>query len=163
MSILGGGDFEFPEKQELTIRLKDVLEPQVDESFYLSSEQTARLKKATYHCSQEKVRVQDDNGVSRTLCARDYKDPKCVQVGQIYGTEKEPNPQAGRIYDSDGISPTMDTCSGGNRMPKIVASRGRGENNEQHLEPRKDDLTNTITSVAKDNYVAEPTNGGGLL
>lgn len=27
----------------------------------------------------------------------------------------------------------------------------------QHLEPRKDDLTNTITSVQKDNYVAEPT------
>lgn len=160
VSILEENDFEFPEKQELTIRLKDVLEPQVDESFYLSDEQTARLKKSTYHCSQEKVRVQDNNGVSRTLCARDYKDPKCVQVGQIYGTEKEPNPQAGRIYDSDGISPTMDTCSGGNRMPKIVASRGRGENNEQHLESRKDGLTNTITSVAKDNYVAEPTNGG---
>lgn len=26
----------------------------------------------------------------------------------------------------------------------------------QHLEPRKDNLTNTITSVQKDNYVAEP-------
>lgn len=26
----------------------------------------------------------------------------------------------------------------------------------QHLEPRKDDLTNTITSVQKDNYLAEP-------
>lgn len=26
----------------------------------------------------------------------------------------------------------------------------------QHLEPRKDSLTNTITSVQKDNYVAEP-------
>lgn len=31
----------------------------------------------------------------------------------------------------------------------------------QHLEPRKDGLTNTLTSVAKDNYVVEP-NGGGL-
>lgn len=28
---------------------------------------------------------------------------------------------------------------------------------EQQLEPRKDGLTNTITSVQKDNYVAEPT------
>lgn len=36
----------------------------------------------------------------------------------------------------------------------IVASRGRGLNNEQHLEPRKDGLTNTITSVQKDNYLA---------
>jgi DNA (cytosine-5)-methyltransferase 1 len=30
-------------------------------------------------------------------------------------------------------------------------------NNEQHLEPRKDNLTNTITSVQKDNYVAIKT------
>lgn len=38
--------------------------------------------------------------------------------------------------------------------PFIVASRGRGEKNDQHLEPRKDGLTNTLTSVQKDNYVA---------
>ena len=45
---------------------------------------------------------------------------------------------------------------GGNREPKIVASRGRGEPPVQKLEPRKDGLTNTITSVEKDNYVLEP-------
>lgn len=39
--------------------------------------------------------------------------------------------------------------------PFTVASRGRGENNAQHLEPRKDGLTNTITSVQKDNLVAK--------
>jgi hypothetical protein len=42
---------------------------------------------------------------------------------------------------------------GGNLEPMIVASRGRGENNTQTLEARKDGLTNTITSVQKDNYV----------
>ena len=41
------------------------------------------------------------------------------QIGQLYGTEREPNPQAGRVYDASGISPTMDTCQGGCRMPKI--------------------------------------------
>ena len=44
---------------------------------------------------------------------------------------------------------------GGNTEPKILASRGRGENNTQTLEARKDGLTNTITSVQKDNYVVE--------
>lgn len=42
------------------------------------------------------------------------------QVGQIYGTEREPNPQAGRIISPEGISQSLDTCSGGNRMPKIA-------------------------------------------
>lgn len=72
-------DFKFPEPQELTIRLKDVLEPQVDEKYYLSDEQTKRLKMTTYNTGSEKVRVQDTDGEARTLCARDYKDPKCVR------------------------------------------------------------------------------------
>lgn len=45
------------------------------------------------------------------------------QVGQIYGQ----NPQSGRIYNSECLSPSLDTCSGGNRMPKIL-QRPRGFN-----------------------------------
>lgn len=74
--------------------------------------------------------------------------------------------QIKRVYGVGGVSPTLSTMGGGNREPKILepfiaASRGRGEHNVQHLEPRKDGLTSTLTSVAKDNYVVEP-NGGGV-
>lgn len=72
-------DFKFPEPQELTIRLKDVLEPQVDEKYYLSDEQTERLKMTTYNAGSEKARAQNTDGEARTLCARDYIDPKCVR------------------------------------------------------------------------------------
>ena len=41
------------------------------------------------------------------------------QIAQIYGTELEPNPQAGRVYSKDGLAPTLDTAGGGNRQPKI--------------------------------------------
>lgn len=41
------------------------------------------------------------------------------QAGQMYGTEKEPNPQAGRVYDSTKLSPTIDSCGGG----KIVEEK----------------------------------------
>lgn len=34
-------------------------------------------------------------------------------------------------------------------------SRGRGQDNEQNLEPRFDGLTNTLTSVQKDNWVVQ--------
>jgi DNA (cytosine-5)-methyltransferase 1 len=43
-----------------------------------------------------------------------------------------------------------------NRQPKIVAQRGRYNNDgttSQKLEPRKDDITNTITTVQKDNLL----------
>lgn len=57
------------------------------------------------------------------MLARDYKDPVRVcteikQVAQIYPNSG--NPQAGRVYDQDGLSPCLDTCTGGNRMPKVV-------------------------------------------
>lgn len=46
-----------------------------------------------------------------------------------------------------------DLIGAGTGEPFIAASRGRGENNEQHLEPRKDGVTNTVTTVEKDNLV----------
>ena len=158
-------DFKFPKPQELTIRLKDVLEPQVDEKYYLSDEQTKRLKMTTYNSGSEKVRVQDTDGEARTLCARDYKDPKCVRVGGLYDKNGSRH-QAGSIYDPNGVCATLSTMQGGNQEPIIVASRGRNPDNpsdrsvgqklEQRLEPNRQGVTNTITSVQKDNYVAEP-------
>lgn len=158
-------DFKFPEPQELTIRLKDVLEPQVDEKYYLSDEQTKRLKMTTYNAGSEKARVQNTDGEARTLRARDYKDPKCVRVGGLYDKDGSRH-QAGSIYDPNGVCATLSTMQGGNQEPIIVASRGRNPENpsdrsagqklEQRLEPNRQGVTNTITSVQKDNYVAEP-------
>ena len=47
ISILGGGDFKWPEPIELTKKLKDVLEDSVDEKYYLSEEQVASFKAST--------------------------------------------------------------------------------------------------------------------
>lgn len=163
VSILGGEGFRFPAPRPLTKRLKDVLEEEVDEKYYLSDEQIKRLKNATYNCSKEEVRVQNADGVSRTLCARDWKDPKCVRVGGLYDKHGKRH-QAGSIYDPHGIAATLSTMQGGNQEPIIVASRGRNPDNpsdrttgtptKQRLEPKFDGTTNTITTVQKDNYVA---------
>ena len=161
-------DFKFPEPQELTIRLKDVLEPQVDEKYYLSDEQT---KMTTYNAGSEKVRVQDTDGEARTLCARDYKDPKCVRVGGLYDKDGSKH-QAGSIYDPNGVCATLSTMQGGNQEPIIVDDtyKNREPREYEDYSPtlragrsglkvrtaNKQGITNTITSVQKDNYVAEP-------
>lgn len=111
------GEFEFPESFPLELRLRDMLDKEVDEKFYLSDVQIERIKTTTYVSGSRRIQEKE---YCDTLCARDWKDPKCVQVGQIYGTDREPNPQAGRIYSADGIIPTIDSCSGGNRMPKVA-------------------------------------------
>ena len=78
------------------------------------------------------------------------------------------NAQAGRVYDEEGISPCLDTCSGGNRMPKILTSVRSEDAKElrkkgievfanRELVPREDGMSNTITTVTKDNLLIEPT------
>ena len=114
---LDNGEFKYPEPFDNGIRLRDILDDEVDEKFYLSQKQINKIKTSTF--TQERTRIQNSE-CCQTLLSRDFKDSKCVQVGQLYGTNKEPNPQAGRVYDPNYISPTMDTCSGGNRMPKVI-------------------------------------------
>lgn len=69
------GSFCFPKPQPLNICLKDVLEENVDEKFYLSQDRIKSIKASSF--VQEKNRIQD-RGVCSTLLARDYKDPKLV-------------------------------------------------------------------------------------
>lgn len=114
---LDNSKFKYPEPFDNGVRLRDILDDEVDEKFYLSQKQINKIKTSTF--TQERTRIQNSE-CCQTLLSRDFKGPKCVQVGQLYGTNKEPNPQAGRVYDPNYISPTMDTCSGGNRMPKVA-------------------------------------------
>lgn len=70
-------DFTFPEKQPLKLKLKDMLEDNVDEKYYLSDGQISRIKASSFN--QANTRVQKKEYCD-TLCARDWKDPKCVEV-----------------------------------------------------------------------------------
>jgi len=65
-----------------------------------------------------------------------------------------------RVYSPDGKSPTLTTMQGGHREPKVVTGAWRGRYNKdgsttQKLELRKDDKTNTLTTVQKDNVVVD--------
>lgn len=116
--------YTFPEQISLEMRLKDVLEKNVDEKYYLPDDRIEKILNSTF--IQEKKRIQTTD-VCDTLLARDYKDPKCVPVeelnpirlGGLYDDEDGKH-QAGAIWDKDAISPTLDTMQGGNRQPYIV-------------------------------------------
>lgn len=78
VSILNDNQgYKFPEPFELKLRLKDLLEDEVEEKFYLSKEQVDRIQFSTY--TQNKRRIQEKDYCD-TLCARDFKDPKCVRI-----------------------------------------------------------------------------------
>ena len=49
-------------------------------------------------------------------------EAKIKQIGNIVSTGNFNNPQRGRIYSADGISPSLNCCGGGGLEPKILYS-----------------------------------------
>lgn len=97
----------------------------------------------------------EDMGESKTICLN----------SKVNG--KQPSIQD-RIYDIDGCSTAITTCFLPNiAEPQIGAMRGRNPNNpsergksegnyKQRLEMNEQGVSNTLTSVYKDNVVVEP-------
>ena len=148
--------YEFPEPFPLELRLRDMLDDEVDEKFYLS---TKCIEGFIRHRDRHEAKgtgfkweVRDPDGVASCLRANSSLAPtdntidaeKIKQVGQLYPNSG--NPQAGRVYDADGISPAMDTMRG--------RYNAEGEL-EQQLEISDREYANSITTVQKDSMVAE--------
>lgn len=133
---LDNGKFVFPEGFDNGIRLKDVLEDEVDEKYYISDDKVQRFltnlntdTSLLYDPCQVKRegKSREYNDYCPTLTSRDYKDSRLVnenvvkQVGNISDCNCNwKNPQVGRIYSTDGCSPTLNTCGGGSHEPKIL-------------------------------------------
>lgn len=175
------GTFVFPEKEELKLRLKDILEDKVDEKYYLSD------KIVKFYTENEKDRkgketdldfgVSDGDIVAHAVTTRagSRMDDNFIDtnvIGHLEMNKWQDNMK--RIYDTNTYAPTINTMQGGNLEPKIlenetietpciVASRGRnpenpssrviGEHTEQRLEINKNGTSNCLTTVQKDNWV----------
>lgn len=153
------GAFTFPEKQELKLRVKDMLEPEVDEKFYINSDRAKKLIekitatpeivgggtenriKTIGHLGTggQKGWVFNANGISRCLAATDYKDPTKIVETRTMIKITEPV-----------------ICRSVGRDPDNPSNREKGCNTEQTLELKKDGCSNTLTTVQKDNMVLEP-------
>lgn len=133
---LDNGKFKFPEPFDNGLRLKDLLEDEVDDKFYISDEKVERFitnlndkNSLLYDPCQVKRegKSREYSEYAPTLTSRDYKDPRLVnenvvrQVGNISDCNGAwDNPQVGRVYDVSGCSPTLNTCSGGGHEPKVI-------------------------------------------
>lgn len=229
------GGFKFPEKMPLNIRVKDILENEVDEKYYINTDKARQLIKKLL----DKNRITGVEVCDATVNAPNVRDisnaiisrydagisnqrswgtaviePHVKRLGNLY-SDTAGGARAGNTYDPEGLSPTLQTAQGGNRQPLIIephankivragtigkhetdevlsvcgisktlkatdyknpvkimveppvicASRGRNPENpsdrtagiptEQRLEPNTDGVSNTLTTVQKDNYLLE--------
>lgn len=117
VSIQGGEPYEFPAKQELKLSLKNMLEDDVDIKFYLTQEQVDKIKFNTFNKESKRIQTKD---YCDTLCACDSTKMKCIQIGQ-YDTATRINSNRYRVYDDNGLSPTIQTYQGGNLQPYVLS------------------------------------------
>lgn len=130
--------YMFPEPVPLKMRLKDLLESEVDEKYYLPQEKVEQLAlnggsldgKHTWDvvCCASRGRGEDKKQqieLNKTLTTNTLtsvqKDNLILQIGNIFNTDSfGGNPQAGRVYDAKGLSPCLNTMEGGERQPKVL-------------------------------------------
>jgi len=164
-------DFNFPKPIHLEKRLKDVLEPVVDEKYFLSDKMLKGFMNKPGDFGQRFNPKTDDN-IADCVTSRYYK----MAITDNYYIDEiiqlnDPIHSNDRIYSDKGISPTLNTMQGGNRQPfvevsidyKIGAIRGRnpinpksrvsGLETEQMLEINENGTSNALTTVQKDNVV----------
>lgn len=199
--------YYFPTPVELTIRLKDVLEKEVEERYYLKADALDGYKpseKASNGAVNVVGELQADNrwndktirqqnfvigtdkcsmSITAEHIRHEFKIADPIVLGWVRDEKgnvvKRPPVKVANCVTSGKRDNTQNYCA----EPMIVAQRGRepqvmtpkrteygkqirkkyeaGEieeqrKNIQQLEPRNDGVSNTLTSVQKDNYVLIP-------
>ena len=99
----------------------------------------------------------NSQGICNTLTSvqKDNMVLEVVRIGGIYDGEKKH--QMGSVYDKNGLSPTIDTCTGGNRQPIIMESKVSALD-EQNMTIRNETfgtLTTDGSSPKHNNRVVE--------
>ena len=139
---IDNGKFEFPKPFDNGLRLKDVLEDDVDGKYYLSKQVQDRFQvtdetftkniigttKPEFRTIGQRDLVYQENSIMGALIATDYKQPKqiietnrCIQSGNLTGGKWDKiYESARRYYSTEGVSPTLHTCGGGNTETKII-------------------------------------------
>lgn len=176
--------FRFPIGWKLDKRLKDVLETEVDEKYYLSDklinwitqhrEKRGSSGKHIFDGSEHHIGCVTAR-YHKTGAEDNYiKVSEATKQGFAIAEPDDsinlsnPNSETRRGRVGKQLANTLDTdCNQAVVEPICVAMRGRNPNNpydrtagsptEQRLEPNSQGITNTITSVQKDNLICDPT------
>ena len=166
VSILGTHEpFRFEEGKDLSLRLKDILEKNVDEKYYINTDRAKQLI--------EILKKKGDLKADIVPCDSSIYKPKALEVancitarydagiqnkqsigvaivermGGLFDTEKTRR-QAGAVWNKEGLAPTLDTMQGGYRQPLIAEGKFICEQRtDEGLRFFKDNICGTIRTI----------------
>lgn len=131
VSSLENMHYKFPNPVELKSKMKDLLEEKVNEKYYLSEQclkyfTDTKNRNGFIRGEKFNPRKLEDCNTAFAITTRAGSRPTdnfIIQLGNLKNTESfGGNPQTGRVYSPDGISPCLNTMQGGGLEPKILQS-----------------------------------------
>ena len=136
--------YTFPTPIKLELRLKDILEKEVKEKYYLKGLQDFFIKNSFEQEGKGNVfrfspHIKNNADIAKTITTHngsrmddnyvidvdsedafskfDSTNEKINMIGML---DIKGNEQVRRVYGTDGLSPTLNTMQGGNRQPKVL-------------------------------------------
>ena len=162
---LDNGKFKFPEPFDNGVRLKDVLEDEVDEKFYISDDKVQKFLK-NFSSNLDTVTTRNSNiancirssyykNGSRNIVQNietgggyegivEHKETKDVNLPHFIGNVNRADfgtGYAGGVWDTNNISPTLTTMQDGGRQPKILQGIDKSLNQTKCI-----DVANFLTT-----------------
>jgi len=160
-------EFKFPKPFHLIKRLKDVLENEVDEKYFLSDKMLNYFDSRASNFNNGNINFKDEESVASTITSSSKSLDISDNIIRLANVNPSGNGMNGNVYGDEGVSPTLSTNKG--EGIKIGAIRGRNPQNpqnplsrvsglptEQMLEINENGTSNALTTVQKDNVVVLP-------
>ena len=168
------GDFQFPDKEPLMLRLRDMLEPaeSVDEKYYLSTEREGVRRLIAELEARYSLPAAARIGETPVLCQigniakdpsrehiQDYKNPPKIVID---GLTRDAQRQRARVYNPDGLSATITATD--YKEPPQISVIGQLKGGEKGRVVDRDGIGYTLTATEyKDPLkIAEPEHTYGV-
>lgn len=150
---------DIPQPEDKGILLKDILESNVPDKYFLSDKMISYFKNRAANFNNGKVNVRDKNNKATTITA----SSSSIDISDNFVLDTTLNVKANQSKsncftaggNSGGLHSDMDIVCVAmrGRNPENPNNRKTGSPTEQRLEPKTDGKTNCLTSVSKDNSI----------
>ena len=152
---------DIPQPEDKGILLKDILETNVPDKYFLSDKMINYFKNRAANFNNGKVNVRDKNNKATTITA----SSSSIDISDNFVLDTTLNVKANQSKsncftaggNSGGLHSDMDIVCVAmrGRNPENPSDRKTGSPTEQRLEPKTDGKTNCLTSVSKDNLLTD--------
>lgn len=167
VSILGDWLYRFPQKQELKLRLKDMLETEVDENYYLSEREpiiSFKSKDKRLPEMLDKIDFESEEPQSLDLYNRAVSNISQAITLPNHNSQAIAIPEATKqgyalAHDGDGVYLNRPHQKRGVVQEEMIQPQDRdyntkGQPRAEQFETREDELANAVLTSARKNMIA---------